>query len=83
MDSTGKLMNKQAKTDWHNNLMFNFVHDVGRNTDDAPELCVVIESILLAAITIMHKRDGVKPSVATEMINGCLDAAIRRHHDTQ
>lgn len=65
-------------SDVHNKLARDFVMEVGRKTNTEAELMVVVESVMLAAMLLLVRQHGVRPSTASAYMEAALHAATER-----
>lgn len=65
-------------TDKHNRLAREFVMRVAAETNSYSEMLVVVESMILASLLLLHRRNGFKPATSTEMIESAVLAATER-----
>lgn len=67
-----------SAVDKHNRLARDFVHQVAAETSTQSEMMVVIESAILACMLVLHKRNGMSPSNAVEMVEEAIHQATHR-----
>lgn len=64
--------------DKHNELAREFIMKVAGQTSGLPDMMVVVESCLLAAMLVLHRRDGMTKANAAEMIEAAVQQAMER-----
>ncbi len=62
----------------HNQLSRDFVTRIAAQTDNSSEMMVVIESVILATLLILKKRDGFTAAGSAQMIETAIQAAVER-----
>jgi hypothetical protein len=62
----------------HNELSRKFVEEIGREARSMPELMVVVESILLATMLLLNKRDNISPRHAAGLVDEAVHRATER-----
>jgi hypothetical protein len=62
----------------HNALVREFIELAGRETSSMPELMAVIESVITAAMLLNVRLHGVRPHVATGLVEAAIHAATER-----
>jgi len=62
----------------HNRLATEFVMMAGRQTENQDQLMVVVESTLLASMSLLVRVHGVKPAHASTYMETALQAATER-----
>jgi hypothetical protein len=62
----------------HNALVREFIELAGRETSSMPELMVVVESVITAAMLLNVRLHGLQPHVATGLVDAAVHAATER-----
>lgn len=62
----------------HNDLVRQFVFLVGRNCTSSGELMVVLESILVGSMDLNVRLFGLKPQVASGLVEDAVHQALIR-----
>jgi hypothetical protein len=73
----------ETPSEKHNRLARDFVMQAGGQTHSHSELMVVIESTMLAALMLMTKLYGKKPSDASIFMEAALQRATERFAEDQ
>lgn len=66
----------------HNRLAAEFVMMAGKRTENQDQLMVVVESTMLAAMSLLVRVHGVKPAHASIYMETALQAATERFATT-
>lgn len=66
----------------HNRLANEFVMMAGKQTETPEQLMVVVETTMLAAMSLLVRVHGVKPAHASVYMEAALQAATERFAET-
>ena len=68
----------ETPSETHNRLAHEFVMMAGKQTETPEQLMVVVETTMLAAMSLLVRVHGVKPAHASVYMEAALQAATER-----
>jgi hypothetical protein len=67
-----------SRHETHNRLASEFVQRVASQAESVETMMVIMESTILAAMLVLHKKHGMKKQKAAEMIEYSINRAVER-----